>query len=121
MRTAIFVCAALLLMSVTAWADVPPYMSYQGVISDSSGDPVPDGYYDITFGLYTVETGGTADWEETQTLSVEGGIVNALLGSVVPLGDLRELLRGGDRPLPNLGLTRCPGDHLCQRVKVSHP
>jgi hypothetical protein len=87
MRTAIFVCAALLLMSVAASADVPPLMSYQGVLADADGNPVPDGYYDITFGLYTVETGGTPDWEETQTLSVEGGIINANLGSAVPLGD----------------------------------
>jgi hypothetical protein len=74
-------------MTAVAAADVPPLMSYQGVLADASGNPVPDGTYDITFGLYTVETGGTADWEETQTLSVEGGIVNAYLGSAVPLGE----------------------------------
>jgi hypothetical protein len=86
MRAVVFVCAALLLTTAAA-ADVPPLMSYQGVIADASGNPVPDGMYDITFGLYTVESGGTPDWEETQSLSVEGGIVNAYLGSVVPLGD----------------------------------
>jgi hypothetical protein len=87
MRTTVFVCATLLLMTAAGMADIPPLMSYQGVLADSTGNPVPDGYYDIAFGLYTVETGGTPDWEEEQTLSVQGGIVNAYLGSVVPLGE----------------------------------
>jgi hypothetical protein len=69
-------------------ADVPEFMSYQGLLRDGVGDPVPDGNYTLTFRLYDVETGGAALWTETQTVAVADGVFNAKLGKVVPLSSL---------------------------------
>jgi hypothetical protein len=86
MRAAVILCVAFMLaVAAISVADVSDKMSYQGVLRDSGGDAVADGTYDITFSMYNVEAGGTPLWTETQSLSVEGGVVNALMGSVNPL------------------------------------
>jgi len=85
--TAIFL-AAILLAPCLAQADVAPYMSYQGVLRDDAGSAVPDGDYSIAFRIYDVETGGTILWEETQSVSVTGGVFDVLLGTTVPLNTL---------------------------------
>ena len=69
-------------------ADVPSFMSYQGLLRDGVGDPVPDGTYVVTFRLYDVETGGAILWEETQTVTVADGVFNAKLGKIAPLNGL---------------------------------
>ncbi len=77
---------ALLLAATTgAPAQVPQTLSYQGVLRDSGGPPVPDDDYLITFKIYDIASGGTALWTEPQTLPVSDGILNATLGSVVTL------------------------------------
>ena len=89
MKRMFLICAlALLLVPCLAQADVSPWMSYQGVLRDGSGNAVPNGSYDVTFRIYDVETGGTALWTENQTLTATGGIINAYLGSVVMLTTL---------------------------------
>jgi hypothetical protein len=85
MRAAILIAAVVLLAATASVADVSDKMSYQGVLTDAAGNPL-NGTYDITFRLYNVDSGGTVLWEETQSLPVEAGIVNAYLGSVVPIG-----------------------------------
>jgi len=86
MKRSILLCILCLAMVFgTSVADVPQTMSYQGVLSDGSGVPVPDGTYNLTFRLYSVAIGGTSLWGETQTLFVEGAIFNAILGSVTTL------------------------------------
>ena len=84
MKTLSLVLVALLCAGVLQ-ADVPQTMSYQGVLRDGVGNPVPDDYYNLTFGIYDVPSGGSALWTETQGLPVEDGILNAVLGSVVPV------------------------------------
>ena len=86
-RTAIICALALLLVPCLAQAQITPYMSYQGVLRDGSGNPVADGSYSVTFRIYVVDSGGTALWTESQALVAEGGIINAYLGSVTPLFD----------------------------------
>ena len=75
----------VLVTSLTAAAEMPGKMSYQGVLEDSTGSVVADGDYDLTFRIYADSTGGAALWEEARTLSVERGVFNALLGSVTAL------------------------------------
>jgi hypothetical protein len=83
------VTLAMLLALVAAvsvgTAAVPQTMSYQGVLRDASGVPVPDGVYQVTFRIYDVGSGGTALWSEIQTVSVEDGIINAILGTMTAL------------------------------------
>jgi hypothetical protein len=64
----------------------PMLISYQGRLTDpTTGQPVADGNYSITFRIYTTQTDGSPIWSETQTVSVSGGLFNVLLGSVNPL------------------------------------
>lgn len=59
---------------------------YQGQLSDSAGQPVPDGAYDFTFALYNAPDGDNLLWSETQNgVVVQNGAFTALLGSVSPL------------------------------------
>lgn len=53
----------------------------QGFLKDASGKALADGPQSITFKLYTVLTGGTADWTDTQTVNVFGGVYSTVLGS----------------------------------------
>ncbi len=67
------------------YSQIPQTISYQGVLSDANGVPVPDGSYNLGFRLYDVATGGTALWTESQSITITNGMVNAILGSVNPL------------------------------------
>ncbi len=76
-----------LLLSISAlWATVESLaatdlISYQGVLSNSGGNPVADGSYDMTFRVYDMENGGNLLWEEDQAVPTINGIYNVLLGS----------------------------------------
>ncbi|UCF05801.1 MAG: hypothetical protein JSV33_01830 [bacterium] len=52
------------------------------MLTDVSGDAVPDGSYSITFNIYDQEVGGTALWTETNTVQVTKGIFNVVLGTL---------------------------------------
>lgn len=85
MKWIIFCALASLCLAAAAAADIPRTLDYQGVLTDAGGDAVPDGSYSVTFRLYSVSSGGTSLWEETQPVSVTKGIFNVILGSVVTL------------------------------------
>jgi len=63
----------------------PPLFSYQGLLLDSAGNPVPNGVYTMTFSLYDSPMSGTPFWSETQPVPVEGGLFNATLGIFTPI------------------------------------
>jgi hypothetical protein len=72
-------------------------LNYQGQLTDSSGNAVADGTYNLTFRLYTVSSGGAAIWTETQsTVSVTKGLFNVILGSVSSLNVLTTGQLNGD-------------------------
>lgn len=79
------VLAAVVLLILTACCchgAAPMVISYQGRLADTSGGPVPDGNYEITFRLYTQQAGGTPLWTETRAVEVIGGVFCVLLGSI---------------------------------------
>ncbi len=82
---ALFLAAALLIAVSRMNAQVPRTLSYQGVLTDSSGTVVPDGSYSLTFRLYQTSTGGSSLWQETQTVQTHKGVLSAVLGNVTPL------------------------------------
>lgn len=53
---------------------------HQGVLFDETDNPVTD-IANMTFRLFSSPEGGTPIWEETQRVSVEGGLFSAELGS----------------------------------------
>ncbi|MFI5202014.1 MAG: beta strand repeat-containing protein, partial [Candidatus Kapaibacterium sp.] len=69
-------------------SDIPRVISYQAVLTDSAGVPVPDGDYSIGVTLYPASADRSL-WRGTYLVHVARGIVNLFLGS-------------GDYPLPNL-------------------
>ncbi len=57
-------------------------LSIQGILKKANGDAVVDGNYDLTFKLYTAETGGTPIWTENQMdVEVTSGIYSTVLGN----------------------------------------
>lgn len=79
-------CLMTTIWLAPARAAVPNTMSYQGMLTDGVGAPVPDGTYDLTFKLYFVASGPGWQWQETQSgVPVTGGMFSVQLGSVNPL------------------------------------
>ncbi len=80
---AVVLCA----IAVGAFADVPRVLTLQGKLTDSLGQPVPDGVQSVTFRLYDVETcgQGAALWQEVQSVHTTGGLFNVNLGAVTPI------------------------------------
>jgi len=113
-------CASIFVLLVcfagAAAAQMPPLLSYQGVLADATGAAVPDGTYSITFRIYNVGgTGGTPLWTEIDYVTVTKGTFNALLGgsamlSVLPFDETYYIglsIEGGAE-LPRQVLTRSP-------------
>ena len=76
----------VLLVSILAaqvsWSAIPETMSYQGRLTDGSGNAVADGNYSLTFNIYDVSAGGSALWTETHgAVATVNGIFNVILGS----------------------------------------
>jgi hypothetical protein len=63
---------------------MPRTLNYQGTLATGS-TPVPDGNYSVTFRLYTVSSGGSAVWTETQSVTTRNGVFSAILGKTAAL------------------------------------
>jgi hypothetical protein len=106
-------CILTTLISFTAWA-VPGRMSYQGQLTDTTGNPVPDGDYEMSFALYDAPTGGTALWSEAQTVTVINGIYTVILGQ--PENELDPADFVGDL---YLGVTVAPDSEMTPRQPLT--
>lgn len=79
---------AVLLCAAPAFGQATT-VTYQGVLRDSGGDPVPDTAYPMAFSIWNAATGGTSLWSESQAaVPATGGAFSVQLGSVNPLGSL---------------------------------
>ncbi|MCU0611874.1 MAG: hypothetical protein MUE60_08815 [Candidatus Eisenbacteria bacterium] len=86
--TATRMLAVLMLTGLCAQSrgQVPPLISYQGYLTDASGSPVEDGFYQLTFRLFDTESNGTALWVEPHPqVPVVNGLFKAMLGETTPL------------------------------------
>jgi hypothetical protein len=79
--------ALVQLLAFGASADVPALINYQATLSDSTGVPVPDGAYTISFAIFDAETGGSQVWQETHEVTTSAGWFSVYLGSVTALPD----------------------------------
>lgn len=77
----IFGFLGLLSFSSGVYAGTRDSLFYQGLVLDNAGDPV-SGSLSLTFRLYEVPAGGSALWEETQSLNFVNGVYTAELGTV---------------------------------------
>jgi len=71
-------------MSSLAQAEVPLLLSQQGRLLNSSDEPVT-GTVAMVFSLYTAGTGGTANWTETHTVTLDSGYFVVTLGDTTAL------------------------------------
>lgn len=62
-------------------ASPPSHLSYQGRLTDSSGNAVSTGTYGIVFSIYTTSSGGSAIWQETQNVYIANGLISTMLGA----------------------------------------
>jgi hypothetical protein len=90
-------------------------LSIQGILKKSNGVAVEDGLYNITFKLYTTETGGTAIWTEIQSsVEVSSGIYSTILGNTtalnIPFNQIYYLgvTIGSSELTPRIQLTSAP-------------
>jgi hypothetical protein len=91
---------------------IPRMLSYQGKLTDTLGIPVPNGNYSVNFRLYTVASGGSAFWNETQTVATRTGLFSVLLGSTTPIGAVP------DAGTLYLGMAVGGGAELTPRVRI---
>ena len=71
----------LIMMASLASAEIPQVISYQGKVTDASGNPVADGSYSMRFRIYDALTVGTLLWDSgVRTVAVAGGVFSVLLG-----------------------------------------
>jgi hypothetical protein len=119
---AIFLLAAAFLVS-SAWAEpTPSTINYQSYLTDESGDPLPDGNYDITFRIFNVPADGSALWTEIRTgensVPITSGHFSVDLGSITTFESAGldfseqyylEIQIGSDDPFsPRLGFAAVP-------------
>ncbi len=80
-----FALSLLLFTSVTASAQVPKLIRYQGTLVDANNVPL-EGTYALTFRVYDAASVGSVLWSETQSaVPVSRGVFNVLLGQVTSL------------------------------------
>jgi hypothetical protein len=64
----------------------PTTLTYQGHLLDETGNPVPDGTYEMTFALYDASTGGTCLWgPEAHSVETSDGFFAVVLGDSDPI------------------------------------
>ena len=85
----IFGLAAALLTSCAPVA-LQSRFSYQGVLTDNGGNPVPNGSYQVAFRLYTAASGGTQVYVVTRTVTTNNGIFSTDLAP--PIEEMNEPL-----------------------------
>jgi len=91
---------------------IPHLLSYQGMLTDTAGVPVPNGNYSVVFKLYTVLSGGSPFWNETQNVATKAGLFSVLLGSVTPIGSVP------DAGTLYLGMAVSGGAELTPRLRI---
>lgn len=81
-----FILLFTVIISINAHAAINPQINFQGKLTNTDGTNVTNGTYSIVFSIYTVSSGGSAVWTETQSsVSVTDGIFRVALGSVTSL------------------------------------
>ena len=92
---------------------IPQMLSYQGKLTDTLGQPVPNNNYSVAFALYTVSSGGSPFWSETQSVATKAGLFSVLLGSVTPIGSIP------DAGAVYLGMAVSGGGELTPRLRIA--
>lgn len=109
----VFLAFAQAFIPNEAEANIPQLINFQGALRQPNGDPVADGSYSVTFKIYGVANGGSAIWQESQSVATSNGVFNVLLGAVAPLPDT--LFKDSTR---FLGITVSPDGEMTPRHRL---
>ncbi len=110
-----FALVFLLAVSMT-FAAIPQLIPYQANILDDKNNGKPlNGTYSVTFELFDTPTGGTPVWVANQSVNIENGYLNVMLGDVNPLNNVDfskqlylQVTIGGGSPYPRTKLGATP-------------
>lgn len=83
----ILIMALVSWLSATAFADVvPTQMNFQGVLTDTGGNPISDSSKSVYFTIYDAAFGGNILWAETLNVTTDNqGRFTVILGRQVPI------------------------------------
>lgn len=84
-------CTALLLAACSAHADSVK-LNYQGRLRQKGG-PLVNGNVNMSFRMYTNETGGVCIYEESNLVTVVDGVYSVVLGKNPVMGDLEDAIK----------------------------
>lgn len=112
-----FLCTAIANFS---YAGVPQMINYQSTLTDTNGNPVPNGNYNLEFKIYDVASGGAALWSEkwdltTSQVTVVSGIFNVMLGFQTPI----PVSFFADHPLTYLGIKVGTDSEMLPRQQIT--
>lgn len=86
MKSLVFALFLGLGLASTQAQEIPKLLPFQGRLTDAQGVSVTNGVKLVQFLLYTTPTGGTPIWAgEIHRTTVNGGLVNVILGTKTPL------------------------------------
>ena len=106
---------AVFLPLVMVFAQTPRIINFQGKLNDKDGKALT-GNFNIVFSIYNTALAGEAQWQEPRSqVPVQSGIINILLGSVVPFP---EALFAGSGQL-YLGIKVADDPELTPRFQIT--
>ena len=82
MRNVFKALIIVFLCCLAAQAEVPKQISYQGILTNSQGNPVSDNIYSFRFKLYDANTGGHELWASPGYIPIQtlGGEIYSPIG-----------------------------------------
>jgi hypothetical protein len=91
-------------------------LHYQGrLLTPGTGEPKPNGDYQMTFSLYNVASGGSPLWTETKSVAVNNGSFATLLGTTTTLA--LNVFNGQEL---FLGITIAGDPEMTPRQRIAH-
>jgi trimeric autotransporter adhesin len=111
-----------LFFTTLSYAQIPQTISYQGVLTDGSGNPLTS-THNLQFSLFSTTTGGSALWTENQyNVQFTNGVFDVILGSSTTINlafnniYYLQIIVDGGIPLPRVSLTSSPYSFNSQSV-----
>ena len=99
---------------------VPRLIKFNGTLRDLTGKPIA-GPVDVTFALYSQETGGAPLWFETQTVQASAlGHYTVLLGAMTPTGVPLQLFTAGEARWLGVQVSNLPEQSRVLLVSVPY-
>ena len=75
---------SVFVLSANAATGINKEINFQGKLVDNNGLNVADNTYSVVFSLYSVSSGGTAIWTETDSVTTKAGVFQVQLGATTP-------------------------------------